>query len=321
MYFPIWLLEEPEAFLHADIAFQLGRLLSSDDWLDKIQIVVATHSPLILAGTKQNSGFIRWISSDNHAIKWQKQASDITDDDIREIGRMLGDSQFPVYFMAAARGPRVFLEDSHERTKVKLERAGVPVTAMLGGITQVKTHLDVMQSFAAALTDPTYFVVDNDEGIQQIQRFVDYGKVVASVSGWRKIEVAPRCFLIVLPEGQAAEDLMDQWQEHLEGATNDLYDEKLKLRSKIPAHYSRVVSELRKKSLSTRDEIKKVLRKHQDIKDAFWKIAGDLEISEVQKSALTTLLSLEGTKPSGGVSNIALQPTRAAEVKPNAARD
>ena len=296
MYFPIWLLEEPEAFLHADIAFQLGRLLSSDEWLDKIQIIVATHSPLILAGTKQNSNLIRWISSENHLIKWQKLASEIIDDDIREIGRMLGDAQFPIYFMAAARGPRVFLEDSHERVKEKLEKVGLTVTAMLGGITQVKTHLDVMLAFASALTDPTYFIVDNDEGIQQIQRFVDAGKVVATSAGWKKIEVAPRCYLIVLPEGQAAEDLFDQWQEHLEGAINDIYDQQLKLQKNIPTHFSRVVSDLRKRTLSSRDEIKKVLRKHQDIKDAFWKIADGLKISDAQRAALLALIPIDGGK-------------------------
>lgn len=33
-YYPIWLVEEPESFLHVDIIFKLGYLLCSDIWLD-----------------------------------------------------------------------------------------------------------------------------------------------------------------------------------------------------------------------------------------------------------------------------------------------
>ncbi|MCG8608180.1 AAA family ATPase, partial [bacterium] len=218
MYFPIWLLEEPESFLHADIAVQLSQLLSSDEWLSSIQMLVSTHSAIILAGSRQAPDKCTWAIVKAHALAWQKPVTQVTDTDVENVGQLMGDANFSVYFDAASRSPRVFLEDSRELTRSKFEDCGVAITECLGGTAIVKKYLDVLTALGKTLAGETYFVVDFDKGANSLKRFVESGTELNVFNGWRKVEVTPRVYLILLPEGCAAESLFSEWDEILDEA-------------------------------------------------------------------------------------------------------
>lgn len=74
---PIWLVEEPETFLHADIALKIGLMLSSKEWLSNIQIIATTHSPLILAASSQNKENTTWTLMNTFSKVFTKEVSKI----------------------------------------------------------------------------------------------------------------------------------------------------------------------------------------------------------------------------------------------------
>ncbi|MEZ4651553.1 MAG: hypothetical protein R3E97_22695 [Candidatus Eisenbacteria bacterium] len=274
MYFPVWLLEEPESFLHADIAVQLARLLSSTEWLDSIQMLISTHSPIMLAGSRQAEERSRWAIMQDHVVKWQKPVTDVVGADIEEVGRLMGDANFGVYFDASSRSPRVFLEDSRGETRVCFESAGIKVTEALGGISRVKQYLDVIVALGEPLAGETYFVVDSDDGLKSLDRFLA-GKKDPDKSSWGRVEVAPKVYVVRLPSGDAVEDLFSEWPTIVDEAINDIYDSAFKLRGSTPTHLSRLVSALRAKDPQDRDAATDIARKHQDVKDLFWKRAAE----------------------------------------------
>ena len=111
-YYPMWLLEEPESFLHADIAFQIARLLSSDEWLESIQMVISTHSPIILAGSTGNPERTSWVLCDEGQIKSIHNVDKVDQVSIDQVGVMMGDGNFGIYFEAGKSEANYFLEDT-----------------------------------------------------------------------------------------------------------------------------------------------------------------------------------------------------------------
>ena len=45
--------------------------------------------------------------------------------------------------------------------------------------------------------------------------------------GWQKFEITKKCFIILLPDGFALEDLFSQWADVLDDCLNDLYEDDL----------------------------------------------------------------------------------------------
>ncbi len=298
MYFPVWLLEEPESFLHADIALQLARLLSSPEWLDSIQMVISTHSPIVLAASRQEEDRCSWAILEGHEVRWQKGVAAVTDDDILEVGCLMGDANFDVYFNASSRTPRIFLEDSRKRTRSKFEDCGVSVTECLGGVDVIKKYLDVLTALGEPLAGETYFIVDADDGLHNLKRFLNKGKDVGAHEGWRKIEIVPRVFLILLPEPFAVEDLFAEWSRVLDAALDDIYDDSFALRSAVPTELSRVVSDLRRRNPESREDARAILRTHQDVKDRFWTQANDWRFEAKHITAVQSLMpTLPAPKP------------------------
>lgn len=166
-YVPVWLLEEPESFLHTDIAVKLGNLLASDEWLESIQMVVSTHSPVILASSRKNADRARWITMDAHAVLEQRRVDAITDGDIDTIGKMMGDPNFDAYFTASQRGPLMFIEDSRPLTKTKLEEVGISVTKALEGTSVVKKYIEVFRTVFGIVPHKAFFLLDNDKGVKE----------------------------------------------------------------------------------------------------------------------------------------------------------
>lgn len=275
MYFPIWLLEEPESFLHADIAFQLGRLLASSEWQTNIQMIISTHSPIILAGSKQNPETKKWIMIDKYEVKLDRAVTAVSDDEIASIGRAMGDSNFDAYFIGATVGPLILLEDGRNLTRRSFESAGIAVTKTLGGMSEVKKYLIVYLGVTEAINANTYFIVDGDRGINEIKNFLNNGEVVDEQEGWKKYKLGDRLFVIVLPEGSAAENLFDEWPDVLEMTVDDILNEDLSIRASIPARLSRVVDPLRRNPPTNRTDAIEQIRSMQDVKDRFWHEVGE----------------------------------------------
>jgi hypothetical protein len=270
LYFPVWLLEEPESFLHADIALQLGRFLSSPEWLDSIQMIISTHSPLILAGSRQQPALARWVLVADHEIKWQKQVDSVTPQDLQEVATIMGDSNFPVYFEASTGGTRLFIEDSRQATADKLREAGIDVTNQLNGVVELRKYMDVITTLDAAMPGDTYFMADADKGLKELKRYIESGELVTQRYGWQKIRIAEQSYLLLLPAGNAIEDLFVEWPDILELAYADLFDEKGQFRPHAPMDLTRAASELRRTRPDDRAEVLRVLARHQDVKDRFW---------------------------------------------------
>lgn len=294
IYFPIWLLEEPESFLHADIALQLARLLSSSEWLGEIQMVISTHSPIILAASQQNPGLAEWVVFENHNVLMVKPVSDVTDDDVATIGQMMGDVNFDVYFSAATRGPLVFIEDSKDVTRKAIEAAGIPVTRGLEGVSQIKKYLAVLPSVGSLLQGKAYFVADSDKGQKELTTIISDSKEDATVAGWRRFQVSDKVYLILLPANAAVEDLFGEWDDTLEGAIDDLYQDPFTLRSAVPTGLSNAATTLRRLKPQNRSEAKEALHSVQDVKDRFWKRVEheSLAILPVHANALKQLMGI-----------------------------
>lgn len=293
MYFPVWLLEEPESFLHADIAVQLSHLLSSPEWLASIQMMVSTHSPVVLAGSRGGEGACSWAVLDGHDLSWPKSLSQIGEDDVEKVGLLMGDPNFGVYFEASARGARVFLEDSRHETRECFERAGMSVTASLKGVTEVKRYLSVLESIGDMLPGQFYFIVDADEGLKQLQPYLGTKPQFERAGRWKKCKVAPSAWIVVLPEGAAAEDLFEEWEDTVEDAWNDVFDADGVFRESVPVKLTRLASQLRSRAGAGKDELLGVFKKSQDVKDRFWERSGEFEIQGEHIEALHSLLPPE----------------------------
>lgn len=293
-YYPVWLLEEPESFLHADIAMQIARLLSSDEWLSSIQMLIATHSPIILAGSMQNPDKTSWALCHGAVAPRVHCVEDVDEDTIFEVGNMMGDGNFGVYFEASASDYRVFLEDSRNATAKKFEEAGVPEPIPLNGVSDVERHLRVLVPLSGA-AGVFYFVVDNDSGIKELRKWIDSGKEVYRQSGWRKIDCGGSCFLLLLPEGYAVEHLFDKWSEVLDSAVEDLYDiGRKELRATSPMDLTRAAGAVRGSAPSDPEEGRKVIAKQGDVKDRFWNVADSAVMAGEHRDALCALLNLSG---------------------------
>lgn len=299
MYFPIWLLEEPESFLHADIAVQLAKLLNSSEWLANIQMIISTHSPIILAASRQNSERTRWVVFQNHAVEFQKSVSEVTDEDITSVGEMMGDSNFDAYFSASVNETRVFLEDSRALTRQKLVEAGIPVTLGLDGISQVKKYLAVYSSLPDAVNGKIFFLIDNDRGARELSSYLRRRRQDRYQDGFARYRVSENVFIVLMSPGFQAEDLFDEFDDILEECCTLIYDDYLNFREQIPLNLTRAVSALRRKERpGDLEEAKALIRSEQDVKDMFWHRVqqSGYSVADRHRTLLRSLMNLQGAE-------------------------
>lgn len=292
-YIPIWLLEEPESFLHTDIAVKLGKLLASDEWLDSIQMVVSTHSPIILAMSRNNASKAQWATIDSYTVAEQKRVDTITDSDVINIGKMMGDPNFDAYFSASQRGPLVFIEDVRPMTKTKLEEAGVNVTKALDGTSAIKKYIDVFLSVSGIIPKNAFFLLDNDKGVKDFGSYLTQQKLKLQHDSFSLYALGNGVFVILLPQGFAVEDLFDEFEDEIEECVREIYQDDYYLRETVPMKLTRAASAARRKGkMANLDEAKAAIRNEQDVKDRFWeKIAtNNYHISTVHANALIRLM-------------------------------
>jgi predicted ATPase len=300
MYFPVWLLEEPESFLHADIAVKLGKLLNSDEWLKSIQMVISTHSPIILASSHQNQERTYWVVMNNHNVEKQKLAKNVSDKEIASIGQMMGDTNFDVYFAASSKNPLVFLEDERELTMQRVTEAGIPATMVLKGMSKVNKYLSVFLSCSEIVDRQVFFLVDNDKGLKELRDFFQTAHLDKEESNFKlyRAGATDSVSVILMPEGFRMEDLFDEFNDVVTECCSQIYDADLNLRANTPAELSGAVSRLRRRGrgrVTTLEEAKDLIRNEGDVKDIFWKRVeqSGYQIAQSHRKALRSLMNIE----------------------------
>lgn len=292
-YVPIWLLEEPESFLHTDIAVKLGNLLASDEWLESIQMVVSTHSPVILASSRKNAERARWITMDSHAVSEQKRVDAITDGDIDKIGKMMGDPNFDAYFTASQRGPLMFIEDIRPLTKTKLEEAGISVTRALEGTSAVKKYVEVFRAVSGIVPKKAFFLLDNDKGVKEFGSYLTANTLKAKQGQFSLYALGNEVFLVLLPAAFAVEDLFEEFEDEVEECAKAIYQDDFRLRDIAPMNLTRAASAARARgNLANLDEAKGVIRNQQDVKDRFWAklAANNYKLNKAHTDSIKTLI-------------------------------
>lgn len=292
-YVPIWLLEEPESFLHTDIAVKLGNLLSSDEWLGSIQMIISTHSPVILASSRNNDQRTQWISLNAHAVTDQKKVDSIVDIDIENIGKMMGDPNFDAYFSASKRGPLLFIEDTRPMTKTKLEDAGILVTKALNGTSEVKKYVEVFRTVTGIVPKKAFFLLDNDKGVKEFGAYLTPQSLKSEDSSFTLYSLGNGVFVLLLPQGFAVEDLFDEFEAEIEECVRSIYQDDFQLRDTVPLNLTRAASTARRKGRTTNlDEAKATIRNEQDVKDIFWTKLGanNYQVAPTHSAALQRLI-------------------------------
>jgi len=286
-YHPLWLLEEPESFLHMDLLANLAKQLNSDKWLSNIQMVISTHSPVLLAGSRLAKDRINWSVLCGREVIFNKITTNYTDDEIKEIGKMMGDPNFFAYFLAAQDEPLIFTEDSKTITVEKYIKAGVGVRKGLSGVSEISKYLDVFLSAPFILNGAVYFIIDSDKGKEEFSRFYDKTKPDKKAGEFSRFKVkkSEKIYLIFLPSDFSAEDLFFEFNNHLEECINKIWNvDTWKIDKLIPPELSSVVTLCRRKEPSSKDEAINIIKNHDDVKSLFWEKVRKFDYGFDQKS-------------------------------------
>jgi AAA15 family ATPase/GTPase len=294
-YYPIWLIEEPESFLHADIIFKLGYLLCSDLWLDSIQMLVSTHSPLLLATSNQNGKKIIWFSVDKHTLLKNKLVTEWTDEEVKEIGILMGDPNFDIYFKTSQDQTLVIIEDSKEITEKKFIDAGIKITQRLNGVAELKRYFDVLCSVNISMRRNIYLLIDNDDGIKDFRSSLSVDKEVKkTASGFTKYKYENNVYLIVYPDGYAVEELFKEHDSIVESCANQVFNSNYTNATTggtVPTNLSRTHAQIRNKTANGLEDAKKMIRNSQDVKEIFWNQVEEKNL-QIDKSLANELTSL-----------------------------
>lgn len=294
-YHPLWLIEEPESFLHADLLVNLAKQLNSDRWLNNIQMVTSTHSPILLAGTRLAEEKVNWTAFEKYIVKHNKPPKEYLEKEIEDIGQMMGDPNFSAYFTIFQNKKLIFLEDERKATKDAFILSDIPITEGPCGISQVKKYLDVLKTTPEILQSEAYFIVDADIGKLKIDNHLQAMKEVGNVEGFKKLKYNHcNVFVILLPAGKAVESLFDEYDDHLDEYVDIIWNKNFKINTNTPSNICRAVSQARKNIITNRAGAVDLIKNEQDIKDLFWqKIQNNgYKISTDNIRTLKSLLSI-----------------------------
>lgn len=295
-YVPIWLLEEPESFLHADITVKLGNLLASQQWLGSIQMIVSTHSPIILACSRQSPDLATWAILEDHKVNRQVNVNAVTETDIELISRLMGDSNFDAYFTASQKDPLLFIEDKRHLTREKFEEAGLQVTKAFDGTSEAKKYLDVFRTVEGFAAKKAVVMLDNDKGLKEFGSLITANSKIREKNGFMLHGVGSHAYMLLLPVGLAVENLFDEFESTVEECVTKIFDDKYDLRDQVPINLSRVAGIARRsvKDVRTMDDAKALIQNDQDVKDVFWlKVkSSKLQMSSEKISVIQELIDI-----------------------------
>lgn len=273
-YHPVWLIEEPESFLHADLVSQLANEFNSQEWLDNIQLMISTHSAILLAKSRNVGNESHWHRMGSPRLS--KASTMWSSDELRDMGRMLGDANFLGYFLSSSSDRPVILEDSRQETADAFKRSGLNVLTGLKGISDINRTISSLLPLEETLTTKTYFIVDNDRGLTQIKSVLSGGDEVAIQDGFKLVRIGKTDALnvIVLPTNQASEDLFKEFAIFLDECVKAVYDPSQSvIKQGYPNYLAGVVAGLykTKPELLDRAMIEEMIKTNTDVKSVFWK--------------------------------------------------
>ncbi len=271
-YHPLWLMEEPESFLHADLLFKIARQLNSDAWLNNIQMVISTHSPVLLASSKIVGERVVWNilkGPDNCELVDPLTASI---EAIEKIGNLMGDSNFATYFISSQNDKLIFIEDSRPETRLVFEKVGIPVTDGRAGSSEIGRYLDVFAATPGLLKTSAYFILDSDKGKKSIERHLKKSKLVFEENGFKKLsfEHIPNVYIILLRDGETVEDMFSEYDNHVRDCVDLIYDKNFRLREHCPMKLSMAAGCARRHPQSDIAGAIQLIKNEQDVKDFFW---------------------------------------------------
>lgn len=295
-YHPLWLLEEPESFLHVDLLASLAKQLNSEKWLGNIQMMISTHSPVLLAGSRVANDRVVWNALAKGGLIYNKNTPDFSDEEIKEIGKLMGDPNFFAYFLAAQNEVVIFCEDSKKLTIERYRESGIQITRGLNGVSEISKYLDVYTLSPFTVNAKMFFIIDADKGKDELSRFYDNKKVVEEKGGFKKFSVngVKNIFIILLPDGNSSEDLYEEFDNHLEECVSKLWDtENWQHVSSVPTEIIRTFYKIRSQSISSKEEAKKLIKNTDDVKDLFWEKVKkfDYQINQKYSQYLQKILS------------------------------
>ena len=273
-YHSIWLLEEPESFLHGDLAIKFAQELNSPIWLNDIQMIVSTHSPIILAASHLGGDSIEWCILKDYLVEKNKKVKLWNKEEIAEIGKLMGDSNFEIYFYTSQDRVLTFIEDKRLMTKTRFEDAGIKLTNCLDGITQVGKTIEVLLNTPELIHQKAYFIIDNDRGKEALSRYIP-DNVAAQSGGFDKYKVnnSTKIFIITLPPGYAVEDLFDEFDNHVSNCVTKIWNTaSWSIKLNIPSNLSRVCAKARSHTVDSILSAKELIKNEQDVKNLFWQL-------------------------------------------------
>lgn len=279
VYFPIWLVEEPESFLHADIVYKLGKLLVSNEWLGVVQMVVTTHSPLILAASAYSEKEVAWTLLNQAEPVFSKSVSTLEVADFDLIGTCLGDPNFEVYFSISSALDSLVIEDSRKLTNDVLIKSGLPVTKALTGSSELKKYVDTLGGFDLDVSSNVVFLLDNDKGARELKNVITVDNLYKSEGEFRLYKIKDYLWIILLPEGNAIENLFEEYDSFLAECVWQLYDFDDDVTDggattarPVSPDMSRAHADIRGKArVGSLIEAMRQIEKCQDVKDKFWR--------------------------------------------------
>ncbi|MDD3285047.1 MAG: AAA family ATPase [Patescibacteria group bacterium] len=294
-YHPIWLLEEPESFLHADLIAKFASQLNSESWMSNIQVVVSTHSPILLSVSRMGKNLVSWSLLDNYEPQISKNVIDWSHEEIFNVGKKMGDPNFSVYFSVSQNGPIVFLEDKKDITIDRFKKAGISITSGLGGVSEVVRHISVLISSPRLSSSKIYYIVDGDRGFNNFVNFID-GDPVKSIGGLNKFQLKDLndVYLLSLPKNRAIEEMFDEYEPYLLSLINQIWDPHTwNFRQKIPSVLSTICASSKKKNINSLGSAQNAIKNSDDVKYMFWKKVEkeNLSFSKVFISNLVAILN------------------------------
>lgn len=296
-YHPLWLLEEPESFLHVDLLSNLAKQLNSEKWLNNIQMVISTHSPVLLAASRVVEEKVVWNVLCERNTSYNKSAIKYSDDEVKDIGKIMGDPNFFAYFLAAKDQPLIFIEDEKEITVDKYKECGFKNIKALNGISEVCKFISVFKSAPFVVSNEIYFIVDNDKGLKELDRFYDHSIPDKQSDGFSRFKVrdSQYLYIVLLPIDFSAEDLFAEFENHLEECVSKLFDTATwSVREFLPTNLASLEKSLRRcKVRSLRGAIN-LIKNNDDVKYLFWEKVRrfNYKMNERHKEALSQLLSV-----------------------------
>lgn len=214
-YQSIWLLEEPESFLHADMIIKLAKDITSKEWLENIQLLITTHSGLLLSNSMNTEENILWNILEKHKRKDAFEPTKIDEKKILDIGTLMGDPYFDVYFYAST--SKIFIEDSSDILISRLNKENINAKG-LGGISEVERYLkalDITCSSKLGRVIKAKFIIDGDGGKGSVKEYIKDEHLIKEVTKFKKYVTSNGIIIVVLPDGETSENLFDEFPIYL----------------------------------------------------------------------------------------------------------